>query len=234
MESAGVALGEGTGRPCAAARSRIQKAIDIHADELDYLGFYLETGFNIWNIESKKIRLSISGASAAVDRYYSSRDAGVALPKPTLKLRPYFSSVIQRISERKQPHWLSYATLLLRSMSYEEQRQLENALTTLRAGVTRHWRDPSHECSIVVTPSPIRDAALLFYVFPPQHLNCRDETLEILSAQALENSGRSRCVILARNTSMWDEPYTYLAMAIEPGGAPFFIPNIEDNQGVIN
>jgi hypothetical protein len=33
-------------------RTCIQKVMDIFADEMDFLGFYLETGFNIWSLES--------------------------------------------------------------------------------------------------------------------------------------------------------------------------------------
>lgn len=205
-------------------RRRIQKAIDILADELDFLGFYLETGFNVWGVETQGARLSISGASASVDHYYSSRDAGVTTPKPTPRLRPYFKALIRQIEDRRQPHWLSFAVLVLRSLSYDEQRAVENAMTRVKAVVLKSWRDPDHECSIIVTPPPIRDAALLFHVYPPELRSRRNEILDIVSAQGLETSERRRCVVISRATDQWELPYIYLAMAVEPGRTPFWGP----------
>jgi hypothetical protein len=87
-------------------RFRIQKSIDIAGFELDFLGLYLATGFNIWSIEAEEPNLMAIGMSQAVDRYYNNRDAGIAFEKPTPKLRPYFASLIRTMEARAYPGWL--------------------------------------------------------------------------------------------------------------------------------
>ena len=166
-------------------RARIQKTLEILADEMDFLGFYLETGFNIWNLEAEKPVLALTGMSRSMDRYYGSRDAGVTLRKPSPKLRPYFSSLIRRMEERAFPGWLGVTTDLLRSASYDEQKRLDQMLAKLKANVERNWRDPGHDCSLVITPPAIRETVVVFYLFPEKLADGRKEIAEQLASEAL-------------------------------------------------
>jgi hypothetical protein len=190
-----------------AERGRIQKALRILADEMDFLGLYLQAGFNVSSLENEKILLALTGMSAPIDRYYDSRDAGVTLTKPKPKLSPYFSDLIGAIEKRARPRWSIVTTDLLRCASYKEQKKIDKVLMKLKAGVERNWRDPEHECSLVVSPPEIRDTAVVFYAYPPQLASRRKEIVEELASKALKMSGRERCVMICRNTARWDEPY---------------------------
>jgi hypothetical protein len=190
-----------------AERERFQKALQIFADEMDFLGLYLETGFNVSSLEMEKPRLALTGMSAPIDCYYESRDAGIRLTKPKPKLSPYFSALISAIEKRAFPRWSIVTTDLLRCASYKEQKKIDKLLMKLKAGVERNWRDPEHECSLVVSPPEIRDTAVVFYAYPPQLASRRKEIAEELASKALEMSGRERCVMICRNTARWDEPY---------------------------
>ncbi len=77
-------------------RERFQKSVAVFGDELDFLGFYLSTGFNVGQLESKDTRLAITGMSAPLDQYYASRDAGVRLAKPKPRLCAYFCTAARR------------------------------------------------------------------------------------------------------------------------------------------
>jgi hypothetical protein len=188
-------------------RGRFQKALRIFAFEMDFLGVYLETGFNVGNLEEQKVSLNLIGASTVIDRYYESRDAGVALTKPKPKLSTYFSTLIGAIEGRAFPRWTTVTTDLLRCASYAEQKKIDKLLAKLKAGVERNWRDPKHECSLVVSPPEIRDTAVVFYAYPPQIAPRRRKIAGELALKALEISGRERCVMICRNTAQWDEPY---------------------------
>ncbi len=190
-----------------AERERIQKALPILADEIDFLGLYLETGFNVSNLESEKIPLILTGMSAPIDRYYNSRDAGVALVKPKPKLSTYFSALIDAIEQRAPAQWSIVTTDLLRCARYKEQKKIYQILAKLKVGVERNWRDPQNNCSLVVQPPEIRDTAVVFYVYPPQLAPQRNEIAKEVACKALEMSGRVRCVMISRNTARWDEPY---------------------------
>jgi hypothetical protein len=195
-------------------RERFQKAVKVLADEMDFLGFYLMTSFNVAGFEEAGHALTMTGMSVAIDRYYNSRDAGVDLPKPVPRLRPYFRSLVEAIQKRAFPGWTSVTVDLLNVASYEEQKQLDKAFVTLRSGVKRNWRDPGHQCSIAVIPRPARKTPVIFYAFSPQLEDTRRETARSLASQALEETGKARCVVIARNITQWDyPPYAFVYVA---------------------
>lgn len=65
-------------------RIYLQKSFSLFGDELDFLGLYLITGFNIAGLREEDCIFSASGMSEPLDRYYISRDAGIPLPKRNL------------------------------------------------------------------------------------------------------------------------------------------------------
>lgn len=202
-----------------AERARIQRNIDIAGFELDFLGLYLATGFNISNVEAEKPKLMITGMSQAVDRYYNNRDAGISLEKPTPKLSTYFLTLIRTMEARAYPGWLGVSIDLLQIASYEEQKELLRLMSVLKTSVQANWRDPLHECSIIVTPPAIRDTVFVFYVFPEALAHRRKEIAEQLISKALVQSGRVRCVLISRCIDRWDDPYSFIIIASEDSKA---------------
>ena len=200
-------------------RERFQKAVQVVADEMDFLGFYLMTGFNVAGFEKAGHTLAMTGMSLAVDRYYDSREAGVDLPKPVPRLQPYFRSLVEAIQKQGFPGWLSVTADLLNVASYPEQKRLDKALLKLRDGVKRGWRDPDHQCSVAVIPPATRGTPVIFYAFPPQLAGMRRETARSLASQVLEETGKARCVVVARDISQWDYPpfaFIYVARRGKP------------------
>lgn len=191
-------------------RQRFQKAIKIVADELDWLGFYLETGFNIWGVEDKKRTLVLTGMSRAVDQYYSARGAGLNPRKPSPKWTTFFSSLVESIETRRFPGWLDVNIDLLCCADHTEQERLQKMLVKIKAGVQKNWRNPEHLCSIVITPPPIRDFVLVFYVYPEKLAAQRREMANDLGFKALEISGRSRCILIGKCLEYWSKPYSFI------------------------
>lgn len=200
-----------------AERGRIQKVLEIVADELDFLGFYLETGMNVWNLEVEKASLTLTGMSRTLDRYYQSRDAGVRLPKPHLKIQPYYASLIEAMEGRRFPGWLNVTADLLRSANFDDQKNLDRRLAKLKANVARNWRDPEHQCCLVLTPPETRETAIVFYAYPPQLASRRKEIVGELAGRALDLSARDRCVVVCRNIERWADPYSFVVIANAAG-----------------
>jgi len=198
-------------------RGRVQKAVRIFADELDYIGFYLVSGFSTAEIEKQGISLTISGMSAAVDRYYNSRDAGIEIRKPRPAVTPYFRSLLDTLYRRNATAWLTMTTALLQSAGPEDQKKLDKVLRDLRTNVLKNWRDPAHQSGIVAKPPEGRDTAIVFYVYPPQLHTSRKEFAGNMAQKALETSQRDRCLVIARNTAHWDKPYTFVVIATADG-----------------
>lgn len=194
-------------------RARLQKALPIFADEMDYLGLYLETGFNFAKTEGDNVHLALTGMSKPIDRYYNSRAEGIVVPKPAPKVSPYFARLIRRFEANAPRRWLTVGLEVLRACSWEEQRKVERLVERLRATVRRNWRDPEHECSLMISPPPLRETVIVFHVFPAQLADRRRELAENLAAEALERTSRKRCIVISRNADAWDREYESILVA---------------------
>lgn len=197
-----------------AERQRAQKASRLMADEMHYLGLYLRTGFNIAGLEGDEKRLIITGMSKDIDAYYTARDAGITTRKPTVLAQPYFEKLLATLESRRPKGWLSISCDIMRAFDLLEQRQTETWMNRLKRTVEKSWRDPDHECSVLVTPPPIRDTAILIHIYPPQLAEVRRDRLATVAARAFEETGRRRCVVISRDTSRWSQPYSFAGVAI--------------------
>ncbi|MGO9546731.1 MAG: hypothetical protein ACLPPF_18285 [Rhodomicrobium sp.] len=190
-----------------AERAYFQKAFKLLGDELDFLGLYLSTGFNIAGLESHTGLFSPSGMSAPIDRYYDSRDAGVRIPKPQAALQPLFRSIIDRLSDRRPQGWVTGGLHLLGSADPSEQLAIEHSLNQLRTQVRRNHHDPKHVCSLMVNSPAERKAVVVFYLFPEAKRAGLKVNMEQLANQALAEGKRRTSVIFARCIDNWRVPY---------------------------
>jgi len=193
-------------------RERLQKALAVFGDELDFLALYLSTGFNFASFEDEVHSLAISGMSEPIDKYYMSLHVGVQLKKPTLRLSPYFEKIIKAVETRRSPGWTTLGRALLHVGSPEEQKRIQNGMEKLRRTVPKEFRRAGHHNAIVIRPPAPRDTLGLFHIHHPR--NGRDFRADVqqLAAEAMEEQGMSRCVAIVRSTDQWDAPYRFLAL----------------------
>ena len=201
-----------------AERQRIQAAVELLADEMDYLGLYLRSGFNIAGLEGAGKRLVVTGMSKDIDHYYTCRDAGLNVRKPRILEQPYFAKLFATLGQQRPGRWLSVACDVMRGFDLAEQKQTEAWMNRLKRTVERSWRDPDHECSLLVTTPPMRDAVVLVHIYPPQLAQERRDRLAYLVSKAFDETGRRRCVVISRDTSRWNQAYSFAGVAIRPQG----------------
>jgi len=187
-------------------RTHFQKALNIMGDEWDFLGLYLENGFN-FVLADKDMLFVPTGMSGPIDRYYDALDAGVAQPKPKPSLSALFTQITDRLNERRPEGWTTVGLHLLGAASPSEQRRLERSLDKLRAMVRKNFRDPAHINSVLMQPPQRHKARVGFYLFPEQLRGELRSTMKRLSGQALEAGGVESIVLFARSTEKWDVPY---------------------------
>jgi hypothetical protein len=199
-----------------AERERVQKTIDIFGDELDYLGFYLETGFNISSLEEGGIALAITGMSQAIDHYYSSLDAGVQVGKPVPRVHPQLARIVQEARRRKATAWSTISLDMLRMGNADEQNRLFSELEKLRENVRKNYLNPEHLCSLVISPPTHREACVIFYVYPEILSGQRHDIVSQLAGNALTEQHRGRCIIVGRKIEAWDRPYQFIGIATPP------------------
>jgi hypothetical protein len=187
-------------------RLHLQKDHHLLGDELDFLGLYLENGFN-FVLADKDMLFVPAGMSAPIDRYYNSLDAGIQRTKPRPSLSPLFSQIIDRLNERRPNGWTTIGCHLLSSASPAEQSRIDRSLDKLRAMVRKSYRDPEHINSMQIQPPQGRKARVGFYLFPEQLRSAVKSTAEQLASQALDAEGVDAVVLFARSTERWDLPY---------------------------
>lgn len=197
-----------------AERGPLQRVGDILADELDFLGFYLECGFNRWDVYEKGQRVLMSGMSLAVDRYYTSRDAGHPIPRPTPKVSPLVAGIVEALEARRPNGWTMMALDLLGAMSLEEQDMVSDTLTELAAEAPAKSAE-GRQGFALVSPPPFREGLILFGVYEPGQDRAVELTAEHQIAQALDDTGRARCLVIGKRTDCWSQPYNLIAMAYD-------------------
>ena len=206
-----------------AERGRIQKTTRLIGDEVDCLGLYLETGFNIVSVEDEDPYLVISGISHLVDNFYMSAEAGVKLDRPRPKVYPQLERVIRQLQSKAPEGWLTIGLDLLRIGDVEEQKRIFRVVEKLRKRVVKTYLDPAHPDSVVVTPQAHREVCIAFYVFTEKLAEKRYTNVEQLAGNAMAEHGSKRCIVVARKIEAWDRPYEFVGIvrgdAQSAGGA---------------
>lgn len=187
-------------------RFHFQKHFEVFGDELDFLGVYLSTGFNL-GAKRVDFRLMVSGMSDIIDRYYNARDAGMELKKPAPTIHRSYKGIIDKLARTKPSGWTTMGIFILSSANPDEQAKVERGLNKLRQSVTRKKAKPGHDCFMAIVPPLNRKATVGFYVHPAAQANLRRAHMEHFAAEALEREDAASCVLFAKNTDNWSSPY---------------------------
>jgi len=190
-------------------RAELVENMYIVGNEIDFIGFYLETGFNIGLIEFGEESLVLTGMSGIVDEYCMARAEGISREKPALKLTEWWRAILQAIEERRFDGWTDMVCILL-SCSYEEQQQAETMFADLRRSVHLTYTDPKHLSSVINMPHKHRSSALVFYAFKEVEKDLRHGIMHELSSQAFEQEHIQRCLVIGINIDSSIHPYSTL------------------------
>ncbi|WP_296434675.1 MULTISPECIES: hypothetical protein [unclassified Rhizobium] len=193
-------------------RVHLQDSFNLLGDELDLLGLYLETGFNLGK-PPKDTMLSTDGLSKPIDKYYTSRDAGVLLPKPSLKMSPHFRQVVAGLEQQRPDGWTTAGLHLLSAASPSEQREIETALIKLRKKVRKNFRDPRHINSLQIQPPLSRKARVGFFLFPKELAKECRSTMTTLLENARRDDGAAAMVLFARSIDNLSSPFEVFEIA---------------------
>nr|WP_314258371.1 hypothetical protein [uncultured Devosia sp.] len=195
----------------------LQKSLNLLGDELDFLGLYLVTGFNLAELKDKFTEFSPSGMSDPIDRYYEGMQAGLKLRKPKMALTPMFRQIVERVTVMKPTGWTLVGLHLLSCADPAEQKAIERNLTKLRLFVRRNHRNPEHAHTMVVQPPEKRKAPVLFYLFPEELRSTHRDVMRRIAAEALEDGEHTACVVFARGTERWGQAFeTVLVVERKP------------------
>lgn len=199
-------------------RSELEANMNYSGDELDILGFYLMTGFNVGNVEFDGQPLMLNQSSSKIDDYYIALDHGILRDKPKLKLSKWWRDICARLEDRDFHQWSDVAYILL-NFSYPEQKYAEAVFKKIKKNVFKNWRQEKHRSAVVITPNIHRSDAIAFYAFRDREKGYRQERMKNIASQVFKKEHVQRCVILGLNIDKDHYPYSSLLvfMADENG-----------------
>ncbi|ATE65259.1 hypothetical protein [Rhizorhabdus dicambivorans] len=193
-----------------AERGPFQRAFELFGDELDFLGLYLQTGFNLGGVP-QDMRLVPSGMSEAIDRYYDARDAGKLISKPRPRLSTYFLSILDTLALRQPSGWTLIGMHLLNAADQDEQARLARMLERARKKVRRKTTGMEDGAVVSLKPPLERKASVAFYIHDHADRAALKQSVEEVASKELD--AVAECVVFARHIDRWDEPYQIAAIA---------------------
>lgn len=190
-------------------RAELAKNMDILGDEVDFVGFYLSSGFNIGLAEFEGKRLILKEMSTSVDKYRMARAEGIAGEKPSLRLTEWWKTILHAIEERRFEGWTDMACILL-NCSYEEQQKAESMFKHIMKNIHRTYKDPKHLSSVILMPHKHRSDALVLYCFKEAEKEQRYDMMYDLSSQTFKKEHIQRCLVIGINIDRPPHPYSTL------------------------
>lgn len=192
-------------------RSQIDKTTDYNADELDLIAFYLQTGFNLGDVEFGEMPLQIYGLSQEVlDPYllkkYQAPDENNI--KPRLRLTEWWQEMLQFLEIRKTPGWTDLAIRLL-NVPYENQEGFESQMNELGEIVDKEWKDPSHLNSVILVNGPEKRKELIIgYRYKNKSLDERNNKISLIVEELCEKEGFEQALVICLDVEEFSLPYS--------------------------
>jgi hypothetical protein len=193
-------------------RTELEGHVSFLGDELDFMGLYATTLFNLGSMQSEdKTEIIISEMSVPLDKYYMSRDEGIIIEKPRPKISKLFNDIFRKLEERSTPQWTEIG-VLLNMFSPNDQLKLASAVETLKKGVNRTWQKEKHINAIIYVPLEASEYALAYVLFKNGNAHRRYEFVENAAASGLEPEHVKSCLVIAKNIDQDDRPYHYISL----------------------
>jgi len=196
-------------------RAKLEENMEYNGDEIDLLGLYLDTGFNLGDFEFSQNSLMLTGMSKIIDRYYIALDKNILRKKPKLKSTVWWSDIIKYIEERSPSRWSEAAVMLL-NISYDDQVQSQKKFKKIVKNVKKNWRKEGHRNSVVIFPPEWRYEAVSLFAFRERKKEERHKSMENLASHIFEQSHATRCLIIGMNIDKSQYPYSLLGVFDRP------------------
>lgn len=178
----------------------------MFGDELDTLGMYLDTGFNLGKAEAGGTHLSMIDYSARLDRYYVSQDEGIAAKKPRVNVTPWVRALCDQLLDRVSTGWYELAHALL-SLGYREQVKVERDVRALvkRMKTGRPAKDGLD--AILFVPFAHRRLAVAFVVQEPGDARSGRDGASNIASAAFQSPHIDGCAVFNFRADIEDLSY---------------------------
>lgn len=201
-------------------RKEIQEQVNYQADELDLLGLYIDTGFDLGEAEKGDINLVSFGMSEKIDEYFQARDQGIEGAKPRRRMTKWFGDIRNKIASRKPERWTEAALMLL-NLRYEDQQRIEEHFDGLRRSLLKH-RPNEHDKqnTTAVTPPNWRKIGFACVALYEDEFDDRHAIMEGSALNVFQMSHAERCLVIACDVKGEMYPYGTLIVTDRPSDLP--------------
>jgi hypothetical protein len=192
-------------------RTELSVGLTTIGDELDHLGFYLGTGFNIGEAEFSNAAIQLIDMSKEIDDFCIARAEGIQIKKPQLRLSKRWSEICAAIEQRAFERWSDAYNILL-TVSPDEQERAERLFMKLITKLRAKYKDKSSKDYVVVIPTLRKMNAVSLFAFRDEDTIRRHERMQSIASQAFEHSHVANCLVVAINIDRERGPYSTLAV----------------------
>jgi len=196
-------------------REELEEQVRYTGDELDLLGLYLASGFNLGEQELGQYPWMLFGMSKEIDVYYIAQDEGIGRDKPALKSTTWWTDIRKGIEEHHPERWSEAAVMLL-NVGFDDQQKLEKKFKKIRKNVKKNWRRAAHRNSIILCPPEWRSEAFALMAFRDRQKEERHDLMESIAAQVFSKCHATRCLVIGVNIDRSQYPYSVLGVFDRP------------------
>jgi hypothetical protein len=196
-------------------RTELPSEINIHGDELDLMGIYLNTLFDFGDVSSIDGRpVHASGYSRRLDNFYATFDPRDVKKndKPEPRITKFFKAIFDSLAQRSVYRWSEIGVVLNR-FSPSDQVKIADAVRHLKQVVSKRWRKEGHNNMLIYVPHALSSYALVYIMFTDGNAARRDEFIQFAVAQAGRSEHVKKCLIIAKNIDRDDRPYHFIGLA---------------------
>ena len=193
-----------------ARRREFEAHMNYEGDELDLLGFYLDTGFNIGQDEyAKNAMLNMLLKSKELDRYFVGSREGKKVKKPSLSMTTWWRDILTRISEVRLDGWIETGFIML-NIPKEDQEKFEREFKALVRRVKHGNVDMPHNFVIGKFGPDRRRYVLAGYPYTTIDKQVRNSVIDELIHGEF-NEGVRGIAVIGVNLNSPSYPYSVLA-----------------------
>lgn len=194
-------------------RSELEAHFNYVGDELDLLGFYLQTAFAIGVAEFSKGEFTLLGFSREIDNHYMVKQEGIVTPKPVPQMADWWRIMCGAVEARRSFGWSSLLTILL-GVSHDEQKQLENNFERVKKIVRRDYKNADHRCSMVLIPPACKADAVALFAYRSVDHDRRKDRAAAVAEQAFNSANVQRCVVVGVNIDDGAAPHSFVYLLL--------------------
>ncbi|MDN3551011.1 hypothetical protein [Mucilaginibacter aquaedulcis] len=195
-------------------RREFEAHLQFQGDEMDLFAFYLDNGFNIGDDEyDKDFHINLTIKSKEIDPYIIGKSRGVDVPKPGLKMTPFWAALLNKFEKRKAQMWLQASYILLNAPE-EDQKMFEQAFEKLKTQILKGNAPKDHNWVMMACGPERRRYVIAGYPYKGITKEKRNEIInEILFKEQTVNI--RGIIIVGQDLNNNYYPYSVLAGTME-------------------